>query len=375
MSYEVRLCQDLFDHSNDQLVTAGAEDVLPSRRRLIVVDARVHALFRERLRGYLDARGMSYRLCVLETTEPAKTMDAVFRVLSAMDDFGLSRRREPVLAIGGGVLTDIVGLAASMYRRSTPYVRVPTTLIGMVDAGIGSKTGVNFNRHKNRLGSYHPGAVTLIDPAFLAALPARHLRNGLAEVLKMALIRDRGLFRLLAADGSRLVTERMQSRGSADDGAAAQTVMRLAIDGMLKELQPNLWEQRLDRIVDYGHTFSPTLEMRALPELLHGEAVAVDMALSLVLARRRGMLTDDELTGARTVLANLGLPEWHPVCRPALLAEALADTVRHRDGRQLIPLTEGIGRARFVDDVTVAELTAALAELRPAAGAAGDGAA
>jgi 3-dehydroquinate synthase len=156
----------------------------------------------------------------------------------------------------------------------------------------------------------------------------------------------------------------MQARDSADGGASAQTVMRLAIDGMLQELQPNLWEQRLDRIVDYGHTFSPTMEMRALPELLHGEAVAVDMALSLVLAHNRGMLTDDELSAVRTVLANLGLPAWHPVCRPELLAEALADTVRHRDGRQLIPLTAGIGRARFVDDVTPAELKAALAGIR-----------
>jgi len=363
----VRLCRDLLDQSSDLLLTAGADGDEPNPRRLVVVDARVNTLFGARIRAYLDAHQVTYQLCVLETDERAKTMASVFRVVSAMDEFGLSRRREPVLAVGGGVLTDVVGFAASMYRRSTPFVRVPTTLIGMVDAGIGSKTGVNFGRHKNRLGSYFPGAVTLIDPAFLAGLPARHLRNGLAEVLKMGLIRDRGLFRLLAAEGSRLVAERMQAEGSADGGAAALTVMRLAIDGMLQELQPNLWEQRLDRIVDYGHTFSPTMEMRALPELLHGEAVAVDMALSLVLAHRRGWLTDDELIAAREVLADLGLPTWHPVCRPEVLAEALADSVRHRDGRQLIPLTAGIGRARFVDDVTTAELTDALALLRPAA--------
>ena len=367
VSYEVRLCRSLLDPSSDVLLTAGMDRDDPSPRRLVVLDSRMEVHFGDQVRAYLEAHRMPYRLYVLEADERAKTMESVFRVVSAMDDFAVPRRREPVIAMGGGVLTDIVGLAASLYRRSTPYVRVPTTLIGMVDAGIGSKTGVNFSKYKNRLGSYHPSAVTLIDPAFLATLPVRHLRNGLAEVLKMALIKDRELFGLLALHGARIVAERLQPTGSADGGAAALAVLRLAIDGMLQELQPNLWEHRLDRVVDYGHSFSPTIEMRALPELLHGEAVAIDMALSLLLARRRGLLTADELLNARLVLADLGLPQWHPVCTPDLLAEALADTVRHRDGRQLIPLTVGIGQARFVDDVTRAELAEALAELAPAA--------
>jgi 3-dehydroquinate synthetase len=373
VSYEVRLCRGLLDPSCDLLLTAGADRDDLSRRRLVVLDSRVEAHFGDQVRAYLEAHRMPYRVCVLEADERAKTMESVFRVVSAMDDFGVSRRREPVIAMGGGVLTDIVGLAASLYRRSTPYVRVPTTLIGMVDAGIGSKTGVNFSQHKNRLGSYHPAAVTLIDPAFLATLPARHLTNGLAEILKMALIKDRQLFGLLAVHGARIVAERLQPTGSADGGAAAQAVMRRAIDGMLQELQPNLWEHRLERVVDYGHSFSPTVEMRALPDLLHGEAVAIDMALSLVLAHRRGLLTAGELLEARLVLADLGLPQWHPVCTIDVLTEALADTVRHRDGRQLIPLTAGIGQARFVDDVTRAELAEALTGLEPAGASADRG--
>ncbi|MFI2665270.1 sedoheptulose 7-phosphate cyclase [Micromonospora carbonacea] len=365
VSYEVRLCRGLLDPASDLMVTAASADGGPGRRRLVVLDSQVDVLFGERIRAYLEAHRVTYELCVIEADERRKTMASVFRVVSAMDAFGVARRREPVIAVGGGVLTDIVGLAASLYRRSTPYVRVPTTLIGMVDAGIGSKTGVNFSDHKNRLGTYHPSATTLIDPGFLAALPARHLRNGLAEVLKMALIKDRRLFELLADHGARIVAERMQPADSADGGAAALAVIRLAIGGMLQELQPNLWEHQLERVVDYGHSFSPVIEMRALPELLHGEAVAVDMALSLVLAHHRGLLSAEELTRARRVLGELGLPTWHPVCSTELLTEALADTVRHRDGRQLIPLTAGIGQARFVDDVTPAELTAALGGLEP----------
>jgi 3-dehydroquinate synthase len=311
---------------------------------------------------------MNYEICVLDADERGKTMDAVFHVVAAMDAFGVSRRREPIIAVGGGVLSDIVGLATSLYRRTTPYVRVPTTLIGMVDAGIGAKTGVNFHQHKNRLGTYHPSAVTLIDAVFLRTLPVRHLRNGLAEVLKIALVKDARLFEVLDRHGARLIAERMQSHDSADRGAAALAVIRHAIHNMLTELQPNLWEHRLDRIADYGHTFSPAIEMHALPDLLHGEAVAVDMALCTALAQHRGLLSAADRDRIQRVTTDLGLPTWHPVCSPDLLAEALADTVRHRDGRQRVPLTVGVGRARFVDDLTLAELDEALAVCRPPGG-------
>ncbi|GAA4955146.1 sedoheptulose 7-phosphate cyclase [Actinoplanes utahensis] len=369
VSYEVRLSTDLLDPSDDTLADAGADPVAPSRRRLLVVDARVNTLFGDRIRDYMDAQAMTYEICVLDADERGKTMDAVFQVVAAMDAFGVSRRREPVLAIGGGVLSDIVGLATSLYRRTTPYVRVPTTLIGMVDAGIGAKTGVNFHQHKNRLGTYHPSAVTLIDATFLRTLPVRHLRNGLAEVLKIALVKDAPLFDVLERHGTRLIAERMQTHDSADRGAATLAVMRHAIHDMLGELQPNLWEHRLDRIADFGHTFSPAIEMHALPDLLHGEAVAVDMALSTELAHHRGLLSAADRDRIHRVITDLGLPTWHPVCSPGLLAEGLADTIRHRDGRQRVPLTVGIGRARFVDDLTLAEIDEALATCQPPGGA------
>jgi len=368
VSYEVRLHTDLLDPADPTLARAGITETSARPRRLIVLDTRVHAIYGARLSDYLTAQGIEFDLCVIDAHERVKTMDSVFQVVSAMDRFGLARRREPMIAAGGGVLTDIVGLAASLYRRAVPYVRVPTSLIGMVDAAIGAKTGVNFHQHKNRLGTYHPAAVTLIDPGFLATLSARHLRNGLAEILKIGLIKDAALFDLLAVHGSRLVAERMQSAGSADGGAVAGEVTRRSIHGMLEELQPNLWEDDLERVVDYGHSFSPTIEMEALPELLHGEAVTIDMALTTVLAHGRGLLGDVETERVLRTMSGLGLPTWHRLCTPELLVKALADTVRHRDGRLRMPLTTGIGAACFVDEVSAAELDEALAALRRFAG-------
>jgi 2-epi-5-epi-valiolone synthase len=360
VSYEVSLCDDLLLPSNPRLARAGSSDELEMLRRLVVVDAQVHELYGARIREYFTVQEVDYDVHVIDAHEAVKTMESVFRIVSSMDKFGITRRREPVIAIGGGVLTDLVGLAASLYRRSTPYVRVPTTLMGMIDAAIGVKTGANFFEHKNRLGSYYAPTATLIDPTFLSTLDARHLSNGLAEVLKIALVKDAKLFELLESHGSRLIAEQMQRRNSVDDGAVADEVIRRSIHGMLQELQPNLWEHELQRLVDYGHSFSPNIEMHALPELLHGEAVSIDMALSLALAQERGLLSTLDLERILAVMRGLNLPKWHRVCTPELLHKALAETVKHRNGQLLFPLTIGIGAACFVNDITAAEVERAL---------------
>ncbi|MER6681943.1 MULTISPECIES: sedoheptulose 7-phosphate cyclase [Streptomyces] len=361
VSYDVMVQPRLLDPANPALADALSSGTTPARR-LIVIDATVRSLYGEQLAAYLAGHDVEFHLCVIDAHESAKVMETVFEVVDAMDAFGVPRRHAPVLAMGGGVLTDIVGLAASLYRRATPYVRIPTTLIGMIDAGIGAKTGVNFREHKNRLGTYHPSSLTLIDPGFLATLDARHLRNGLAEILKVALVKDAELFDLLEGHGASLVEQRMQP-GEGGTGGAALTVLRRAVQGMLEELQPNLWEHQLRRLVDFGHSFSPSVEMAALPELLHGEAVCIDMALSSVLAHHRGLLTEADLGRVLDVMRLLHLPVLHPVCTPDLMRAALADTVKHRDGWQHMPLPRGIGDAVFVNDVTQREIEAALLTL------------
>jgi len=362
VAYDVRMVDDLFAVENRALIEAGTTNGTDLPRRFIVVDATVYELYGVALRQYLDHYNCHYGLCVLPVSEETKTMGAVSTVVRGLNSFGISRRHEPIIGIGGGVLLDIVGLASNLYRRSTPYVRVPTSLIGLVDAGVGVKTGVNFEFHKNRLGTYFPSSTALLDRSFLATLDDRHISNGLAEVLKIGLIKDGCLFQLLEERAELLLEERLGGKTPIGDVVARDVISR-SIGGMLEELQPNLWEKKLERVVDYGHSFSPTLEMRALPALLHGEAVSIDMALTTVLAHGRGLVSSLDRERVIDVMRRLRLPIWHPLLEPGLLREALHDTIRHRDGSQRMPLPVGIGGACFVNDLTVVELSRAATTL------------
>jgi 3-dehydroquinate synthase len=351
--YSVQFYDGLFSHTNTVLLRAGIGQTPACQRRLVVIDPRVLDLYGWEIEAYLRANRVRFRFLSLDATEPEKTLENVLRVVRALDEFGVNRRSDPLIAIGGGVLLDVAGFAASVYRRGLPYVRVPTTLMGLIDAGIGIKTGVNFDAHKNRIGSYFAPQRAYLDTQFLKTLDDRHIANGIAEIIKIAIIKDVRLFELLEESVDGLIADRFSGRH------AYREILVRATVGMLEELANNLWEGVLERVVDYGHTFSPRLEMVALPGLLHGEAVAIDMALSLVLAAQRELMSSHELSRALTLIEAYGLPIHHVHCDEQLLMEALAETTSHRDGLQRMPLSQGLGSAVFINDLTRAEIRSA----------------
>ena len=357
VKYSISVVAGLLDPTNPILAQACGRKIDNNlkTKRLAVIDSTVYEIYGEKFKEYFDFWNFDIHWKIIPGDEINKNVDSVIDVTQAMSSAGLLRRGEVVIGIGGGVLLDVVGFASSLYRRGIPYVRIPTTLMGQIDAGIGIKTGINHGEHKNRLGTYFAPSTALIDPIFLKSLDQRHISNGVAEIIKMALIKDQALFELLEVTASQLTPEMFSS-----DDPAIREIMSRAIAGMLAELEPNLWEAELARCVDYGHTFSPSLELIAAPALLHGEAVAVDMALCIALANGRGLITQTEAHRAIKLIHRSGLPITHAVFQQELLERALADTVKHRDGLQRIPLTNGIGAATFVNDLTAAELAAAL---------------
>jgi len=241
-------------------------------------------------------------------------METTLQVTKKMKDFNIDRRTEPVLAIGGGVCLDVVGLAASLFQRRTPYIRVPTTALAYVDASVGAKNGVNFAGSKNRLRTYVPLCAALLDPMFIETQADREVANGVGEMCKMAIMKSPELCMLLEVNGQRLVKDKLAPCSQTDDAPAR--VLQLAIETMLEELSPNLWENSLDRLVDFGHAVGHDLKMAALGtkrELLHGESVTVDMAFSTVLSQQVGLITKAERDRMLSMLRNCQLPIWSPI--------------------------------------------------------------
>ena len=321
---------------------------------LVIVDSRVMTLYGSRIKDFFDHAFHQYHVITCSGSERAKSTSTLTRLVKAFDELQIARRANPVIAIGGGALLDLVGFACSIYRRGIPYYRIPTTLIGIVDAGIGVKTGINFDKSKNKLGSYYGPKGVIIDLSFLATLPERHIVNGMAEILKMGLCKDVELFHLVESQGKDLVQNRIVN------SIHGRKVVSLAISSMLEELIPNLWEHQLDRLVDFGHTFSPKIEMLTSSKLLHGEAVAIDMALCTVIAGLRGRLRVDERERILQTIEGIGLPIIDPICSTRSMGIALQETTIHRDGQQRVPLPTALGKCDFVNDITLEEIDRAL---------------
>jgi 3-dehydroquinate synthase len=337
-SYDVLLTPDLLDPSNPAL-----SDAIGSRPALVVTDRTVDALFGDRLSAYLAGVDAPVGVHVADLTERTKTMSTVLDVCAHAQRHGLGRR-DPLVALGGGVCADVVSLAATLIRRGVPYVCVPTTLIGQVDAGIGLKGGVNFGGSKSYLGCFTPPSRVLIDPAFLRTLPPAGLRAGLAEIIKVALVLDAPLFDRLATDGAELVRT-----GFCSPAASAEVILVRAIELMLDQLSGNCYEDgSLERLVDFGHTFSGTLEERSGHRLPHGQAVAIDIALTCALSAELGLLSEPELETVIDTLTQLGLPLHTPLCTLDTALEAMAATVKHRDGALNLVVPTAIGTAAFI---------------------------
>ncbi|KAJ7998594.1 hypothetical protein DPEC_G00206520 [Dallia pectoralis] len=361
-TYKVTETLDLLDPGNDTLLlghirdpqqlealrTSGSNKPL---KRFVVMDQTVYNLYSCQLTDYFEARNVLYRILPLPTTEENKSMELVMKILEEVHKFSLDRRTEPIIAIGGGACLDMVGLAASLYRRRTPYIRVPTTLLSYVDASVGAKTGVNFANCKNKLGGYVPPVAAFLDRSFLQSVSRRHISNGLAEMLKMALMKHRDLFELLETHGQFLLDTKFQRiSGTQDHQDAASISTRMAIEAMLEELAPNLWEDDLDRLVDFGHLISPELEMKVLPSLLHGEAVNIDMSYMVYVACERHLMTDEEKLRIINCMAGLELPLWHKDVTMTLVQHSLSERLKHSGGLVRMPLPIGLGHAEIFND-------------------------
>lgn len=368
VEFKLTYSADIFNPLNHDLVSYKTND-----RVMIVIDTNVHKFYAAQLMEYFNAHNVKYSMLVINTNEESKTWKDADHILQFFEDEGVLRR-EPIIAIGGGVLLDIVGFACSIYRRGIPYIKVPTTLLAIVDASVGSKVAVNHFERRNRLGAYYPPIATLIDKKFIKTQSEREIVNGIAEIFKLAVIKSPELFTLLEENAELLIEEKFQH------GAVPVRVINLAITDMIAELGPNLWEKKLDRCVDFGHTFSPVIEMKNLTQefdpdnppyftkdtmLLHGEAVALDCLYSSCIACLRGYIGQSVLNRIFNLAKRLKLKTYHEdFTKIELLQQSLADATKHRNGNQFAPLPIYVGNYKIVNDITQSEMEYAISLFR-----------
>jgi demethyl-4-deoxygadusol synthase len=362
IDYSLVLVDGAFDPANTELADAYRR----WGRCLMVVDETVHDLYGERMRAYFDHHGIALTVFPLAIAETTKTMRTAERIVDAFGEFGLVRK-EPVLVVGGGLTTDVAGFACSMFRRSTNYIRVPTTLIGLIDASVAIKVAVNHGKSKNRLGAFHASQQVILDFSFLATLPVEQVRNGMAELVKISTVGNAEIFELLEKYGEDLLTTRFgHLDGTPELRQVADRVTYEGIRTMLELEVPNLHELDLDRVIAFGHTWSPTLELSPQVPFFHGHAISVDMALSTTIAKERGYVSESERDRVFWLMSRLGLSLDSPHLTPEMLVAATDLIVQTRDGSQRAAVPRPVGSCHFLNDLTADELVHALAVHREA---------
>ncbi|WP_416138122.1 3-dehydroquinate synthase [Halomonas sp. HK25] len=328
---------------------------LAGRQVMIVTNEVVAPLYLERCRASLPTDA-EVRELVLPDGEATKTLASVSRIWDALLEAGFNRRCT-LVALGGGVIGDMVGYAAACYQRGVAFIQVPTTLLSQVDSSVGGKTGVNHPLGKNMIGAFWQPRAVLIDTDTLATLPPRELSAGLAEVIKYGLIRDAAFLGWLE--------EVMADLRDLEPAALTLAIERsCALKAEI--VAEDETEQGVRALLNLGHTFGHAIEAhQGYGKWLHGEAVGAGMLMAAELSARLGWLSEDEVARTRAILEAAALPLAAPADMAVedFLVRMRLDK-KNIDSRLRLILLRSLGDACLHDETPV-ELLEALIEAFP----------
>lgn len=324
---------------------------LKNKKVVVVTNTTVAPLYLARMMATLAEGGIAALPIILPDGEQYKNWETLNRVFDAL--LGAHCERSTTLiALGGGVIGDMGGFAASCYQRGMPFIQVPTTLLSQVDSSVGGKTAINHPLGKNMVGAFYQPKLVLADISTLETLPDRELRAGLAEVIKYGLIRDLEFFVWLEKNLDRLLVRDREALTIAVERSCANKAEVVAAD------ERETGERAL---LNLGHTFGHAIETgMGYGEWLHGEAVSAGTLIAIELSRRLGFVTVDEVSRVENLFSRAGLP----VFGPSLGAERYLELMRHdkkiQDGKLRLVLLKEIGKAVVSDAADEADILAAI---------------
>ncbi len=342
------------------LLAQAGERIAPlARGRTVVVsDETVAAIHGEALRAALEAAEVRTGMVTVPAGEASKSFAQLEFVLDRLLETGLDRK-DVVVALGGGVVGDLAGLAAALYMRGIDFVQVPTTLLAQVDSSVGGKTAIDTPRGKNLIGAFHQPRLVLADIDVLATLPEKQLRSGWAEVLKHGLICDSAFFDWLAGEGA---------SGAKGDPAALERAVVRSIEIKSAVVGEDEKEAGRRALLNLGHTFGHAIEAELGFEqaaLAHGEAVALGCCMAFRYSARQGLCSPADAERVEAVVAAAGLPtrlEQAGVFAADRLLALMAGDKKAEGGALTLVLARAVGEAFVAKGVDAVGVRAFLIE-------------
>ncbi|MGD9621918.1 MAG: 3-dehydroquinate synthase [Mycolicibacterium sp.] len=327
--------------------------VLAGRHRVAILHQPVLAQTAEAIRKHLSDQGIDAHRIEIPDAEAGKELPVVGFTWEVLGRIGIGRK-DAIVSLGGGAATDVAGFVAATWLRGVDIVHVPTTLLGMVDAAVGGKTGINTEAGKNLVGAFHQPAAVLVDLATLESLPRNEIVAGMAEVVKAGFIADPMILDIIEADPELALDP---------SGGVLPELIRRAVAVKADVVAADEKESQLREILNYGHTLAHAIERRERYQWRHGAAVSVGLVFAAELARVAGRLDDATADRHRKILSTLGLPvSYHADALPQLLETMLGDK-KTRAGVLRFVVLDGLAKPGRLEGPDPALLAAAYAEV------------
>lgn len=307
----------------------------------------------EAIRNYLAGKGIDAHRIEIPDAEAGKELPVLGFIWEVLGRIGIGRK-DAIVSLGGGAATDVAGFAAATWLRGVDVVHVPTTLLGMVDAAVGGKTGINTDAGKNLVGAFHQPLAVLVDLATLETLPRNEIAAGMAEVVKAGFIADPVILDMIEADPEAALDP---------TGAVLPELIRRAVVVKAEVVAADEKESALREILNYGHTLAHAIERREQYRWRHGAAVSVGLVFAAELGRLAGRLDDDTAARHRRVLTSLGLPVDYDADALPQLLEYMAGDKKTRSGVLRFVVLDGLGKPGRLEGPDPALVAAAYSEI------------
>ena len=328
-------------------------DALAGRHRVAILHQPVLTQTAEAIRNHLVEQGIDAHRIEIPDAEAGKDLPVVGFIWDVLGRIGIDRK-DALVSLGGGAATDVAGFAAATWLRGVSIVHVPTTLLAMVDAAVGGKTGINTDAGKNLVGAFHQPSAVLVDLATLQTLPHNEIAAGMAEVVKAGFIADPVILDLIEADPQAALDP---------SGDVLPELIRRAIAVKAEVVAADEKESSLREILNYGHTLAHAIERRERYKWRHGAAVSVGLVFAAELARLTGRLDDATAERHRSILMSLGLPiDYDADALPQLL-EFMAGDKKTRSGVLRFVVLDGLAKPGRLEGPDPGLLIAAYSEV------------